>query len=409
MRHAPDIQLIAAIDDTIRRMRLDTAGAANRFRVLWASLWLVRNGILLAAGGADPMLRRQTLFVAAIAAGAAVAAWVGHRNPRARLWSRYLLLVDLVVFFLIQLDSVVSSPATASTAFAPAAFVAVLLAVTLMHDGPLVWATAGLSVAFTAVLGWVARLDATTVSTSIIVVSIASLIARAGERQIRSMAARVGRGHEARTRLARYFSPQVAERIALGTNFGHEGETREVTVLMADLRGFTTWSEKLESPDVVAQLNEYLSRMVEVIHQHGGILDKFIGDGILAWFSAEHAGPNHAAIAVACARSMSDSLGALNLARANRELPPFDMGIALHTGDVTIGDIGSPNRREFTIIGDTVNTVARVEGFTKTFGVRILATSATRVRAGDGYPWIATVPLELRGKSAFIEAFSLTS
>jgi adenylate cyclase len=189
--------------------------------------------------------------------------------------------------------------------------------------------------------------------------------------------------------LRRYLSPAAVERVlranpdealALG------GELLTVTLLAADLRDFTAMSEKLSARDVVEQLNEYHGAMLEQIDRHGGLLDKFIGDGTLAVFGLRTAMPAAqadagASAAVACARSMREALDALNARRGQRGQPPLRMGVGIHTGQVIAGNIGAPGRRlEFTVIGDSVNTVARLEGLTKEAGVPVLITSATADR-----------------------------
>jgi adenylate cyclase len=186
--------------------------------------------------------------------------------------------------------------------------------------------------------------------------------------------------------LRRYLSPAAVERVlranpdealALG------GELLTVTLLAADLRDFTAMSEKLSARDVVEQLNEYHGVMLEQIDRHGGLLDKFIGDGTLAVFGLRTATPgappdSGASAGVACARSMRDALAALNTRRAQRGQPPLRMGVGVHTGQVIAGNIGAPGRRpEFTVIGDSVNTASRLEGLTKEAGVPVLITSAT--------------------------------
>lgn len=161
------------------------------------------------------------------------------------------------------------------------------------------------------------------------------------------------------------------------------GESREITVLFSDIRGFTTLSEQSTPQEIVSLLNRYFTRQVEVIFKHGGTLDKFIGDAIMAFWGAPAEDPQHARHAVEAALEMSDVLDEFKRELGEAGLH-FDVGIGIHSGPAVVGFIGSERRQDYTAIGDTVNLSSRIEGETKG-RARILVSAATRERCGDSF------------------------
>lgn len=180
-----------------------------------------------------------------------------------------------------------------------------------------------------------------------------------------------------RSTMARYMDPALADRLVRGGEDILGGTSVVVTLLFSDIRGFTTLTEQLGPQATVSMLNEYFTRMVDCIQHEGGMLDKFIGDAIMAAFGLPEPEVDDADRAVRTAIAMIRSLNEWNSIRVADGRPPINMGIGLNTDAVVAGNIGSPKRMDFTMIGDGVNLAARLESACKEYNARILISDLT--------------------------------
>ena len=171
----------------------------------------------------------------------------------------------------------------------------------------------------------------------------------------------------------------------------------ELTVLFADIVGFTSISERLNPEELTAFVNEYLTEMSATISSHGGTLDKYIGDAIMAFWGAPIDDVHHATKAVTAALAMQNKLRELKKEYAKRGWPEIKVGLGLSTGDMTVGDMGSKIRRAYTVMGDSVNLGARLEGITRYYGVGILVSEATQA-ASHGIVYREIDIVRVKGK-----------
>jgi adenylate cyclase len=217
---------------------------------------------------------------------------------------------------------------------------------------------------------------------------------------------RLAREEVARANYGRFMPPYVVKQLLENPDsFRLGGTNQRITVLFADIRGFTAMSERENPERVVRLLNRYFTAMSEIIFAHGGTLDKYIGDGLMALFGAPNATPDDAINAVKAAVAMQKRINLLNGELVAEGLSPVTVGIGLHTGDALIGYIGSERRSEYTAIGDTVNLAARLESNAR--GGQILLSDATAMAIGNAFPLVAHEPLKVRNRLQPVSLFEL--
>jgi adenylate cyclase len=220
---------------------------------------------------------------------------------------------------------------------------------------------------------------------AIVIMMVVSATLAAFVRRARWLVEREAHTERARANLARYFSANLVDALAGNDQPLRATRGQDCAVLFADVVGFTTMAERHPPEAVIGFLRDFHARMERAVFAHGGTLDKYIGDGVMATFGTPERGATDAANALRCARAMQESLALWNAERARRDEPPVAAGIGLHFGPVVLGDVGGPQRLEFAVIGDTVNVASRLERLSRTLDAAIVASDAL-VRAAEREP-----------------------
>ena len=181
----------------------------------------------------------------------------------------------------------------------------------------------------------------------------------------------------------------------------------EMTVLFADIRGFTTMSEAARAEDVLLQLNEFFTQMVELLFKHHGTLDKFVGDMIMAFFNAPLDDPNHSDHAVQMGLAMLEELDKLNHRWCAQGKPKLDIGVGINTGEMIVGNVGSEKTLSYTVIGDNVNLGARLESLNKEYNSHIIISEFTLAKLKGQYHTRSLGSVKVKGKSRAIDVYEV--
>jgi len=214
-------------------------------------------------------------------------------------------------------------------------------------------------------------------------------------------------GLRRRDNLTRFLPRQIVERVL---DVG-EGALRpvqaEVTVLFSDIRGFTAFSESLEPREVLEFLDDYLGHMAQIVKGHDGLVNKFLGDGLLAFWGLPDPTADHASPALRAALDMRRKLAELNAVRAARGQAQVRFGVGIHSGRVAAGMLGGADQHEYTIIGDVVNLASRIEGLTKGHGVDILVSESTWALANGRFDGRRVAEEQVKGRERPVVVYAL--
>ncbi|MEA3330340.1 MAG: adenylate/guanylate cyclase domain-containing protein [Campylobacterota bacterium] len=218
------------------------------------------------------------------------------------------------------------------------------------------------------------------------------------------------RGRFLRSAFSSYLSADLLDQLVKNPqSLSLGGEKKELTILFSDIRGFTTISESMDPVSLITLLNRYFTPMTDAVLANGGMLDKYIGDAVMAFFNAPVDIVNHADSTCRAALQMIDELDKLNQELKVEGINPIRIGIGINSADVVVGNMGSDRRFNYTVIGDGVNLASRVEGLTKNYGVSILITEFTVAKLKEDFIYRKIEPVKVKGKNEAVLLYELMS
>ena len=408
----PFMTLQEHIAQAMRSARADNARLINRLRAAGTAAFTLTIAII--AYGIENKAWQPVLVPTSTYFVLALVLMIGSEsNPNILRVSRFAIPVfDMPILYAIQTINIEGAMTFGSPPGHVALFSLSLFTLLLMFSAlTLNYLQVGLSlvsaVTFQLLLGFHAELGVGPQATAVIVLGFATWICFHAGRNRLKLVESITRTEARRSRLQRYFSPGVGELLEEHDDDDLAlGQECDLTVLFTDIRGFTALSDELPGREVVQLLNTYHKRMVEAVFQHGGTLDKYLGDGLMAYFNAPVEQPDHATRAVQCALTMQAAVAAINTERAWHGDCELRVGIGIHSDRAIVGDIGAPHRREFTAIGRAVNIASRLEAMTKELECNVIVSAATADRAPEAFQWRELGEFPIRGSVTPLRLFS---
>jgi len=212
--------------------------------------------------------------------------------------------------------------------------------------------------------------------------------------------------HRLADMFGQYVPPQLVEEMSRHPGkFSFAGESRELSVLFSDIRGFTTLSESLAADELKVLLNRYFTPITGIIFDHRGTIDKYIGDLVMAFWGAPISDPDHALHSIQAARQMLKATEEISAAFVSEGLPAISVGVGINSGLMNVGDMGSKYRRAYTVLGDAVNLASRLESSTKYYGVSLIVGERTRELALDHFIWRELDLVKVKGKDQPVRVY----
>jgi class 3 adenylate cyclase/HAMP domain-containing protein len=213
--------------------------------------------------------------------------------------------------------------------------------------------------------------------------------------------------HKIRNIFQKYVPQELIDRFFENPEAMLVGENRELSVLFSDIRSFTTISEAMQPDDLVDSLNRYFSVMVDIIMEHNGVIDKYIGDAIMAFFGAPVSREDDPLQSVMAGVAMTEGLHQFNAKQKELGKPEFKIGVGINYGSVTVGNIGTERKMDYTVIGDMVNLASRLEGLTKRYGEEIIISESLFPHVRDLLHWRLLDTVAVKGKTKGVRIFTV--